>query len=328
MHNKHKVARRFTNPNHVLLSMKVCTSIPFNPISFFLIIFTQRGAQTSTIQSTTFIRGTSRGKTKKRKLKMDKISSELNEPNLAKIIESSIPHSFSYEGYEQLHEEAMDKISVSIYSDFEEAFDGISQTDFKDLLENQEKKMKISLSQEQLKLKTGDSKNFLSVPISSRKSRSASFSIKLTQPRAVNIPEVPIDLKAEIPRIKAYDENDDEVVYAVPNRVLRAENLIRTSSASLTPSDVMSQISSTCDVNKTGFKYSFSFYCKVCNNILNDPRTLDCLHTFCMQCLSKLDASNDLQNNQFWRKISGNSESSCKSTFLSFRIKSLNFSSF
>lgn len=257
---------------------------------------------------------------------------ELSERNLEKVV----GHSFSYDGYEQLHDEAMDQISVSIqYSDYEAASTGTSRNDVKESCENQEKKMKISLSQEQLKLKSG---NFLSVPVSGRKSRSASFSTadKRDENKSMKVnsqfarliesktttaaaPAVPIEANvsqaATPPRIITFDENDDEVVYAVPRRVAKEENEIRTLRASSLPPSTKSvsvvQTSSAAEVNKN-FKYPLSFYCKLCNNLLNDPRTLDCLHSFCMQCLSRLDASNDLQNNQFWRKISGNSDTSCE----------------
>ena len=78
---------------------------------------------------------------------------------------------------------------------------------------------------------------------------------------------------------------------------------IKTSSAS-SPSPSKSVCSMAVDGN---FKYPLAFYCKICNKPFNDPRILDCLHTFCCQCLAQIDASNNLQNNQFWRKASDSS---------------------
>ena len=238
--------------------------------------------------------------------------------------QDSLSHSYSCDGYERLHDEAMDKISVSIhYSDLEETLSGNSRNSLTKASENQEKKMKISLSQEQLRLK-----NFLSVPKITK--NSASFSA-CDEKDGRNL--VKIDLKApdESPKIikssvcssasqnitvmTAKTKSDgggyDEIIYAVPRknstRVLRREI---TSSASSSPSKsvTIAQTSSAFALDGI-FKYPLSFYCKICNNILNDPRTLDCLHSFCVQCLARLDVTNDLQNNQFWRKIS---DSSCE----------------
>lgn len=234
---------------------------------------------------------------------------------------------FSYDGYERLHDEIMDKISVSIQSNFEETFEKCSKSNFViPDVENQkvEKKMKISLSQEQLKLNSN--KNFLTVPVNVRKARSASFSIAdgRTARRIVKINAV-----SEVDTLKlsnnllttervnpdtSIDNKDDinEIIYAVPQKqFLRPTtslcadvNDVKTSSASLvsTKSITLPQMN-----NEANFKYPLAFYCKICNKILDDPRVLDCLHSFCCQCLAQLDASSDLQNNQFWRKISDSS---------------------
>lgn len=225
----------------------------------------------------------------------------------------AVPHSFSYDGYEVLYDEEMDKISVSVlYSDCDEISMKNSQTNLATTIETHEKKMKISLSQEQLKLNLS-SKNLLSVPTTnSRKIRSPSISSAIE-------PEVSRNIQVT-QSVTTFSENYNEVVYAVPRRfvmtgknVMAEKNEIITSSASLSPwkSVTVGQTSSKVQLDKN-FKYPLSFYCNICNNILNDPRTLDCLHSFCMQCLSRLDATNDLQNNQFWRKISERSDTSCK----------------
>lgn len=237
----------------------------------------------------------------------------------------SISHSFSYDGYELLHDEAMDKISVSIhFNDHEEIADGSSRESFAKMSKNHEKKMKISLSQEQLRLNCG-SKNFLSVPRSSRTNCSASFSIE--DEKSVQVPLVIESnttkdsesssnankvISLTPPRITTNEVVDDEIIYAVPRKnsspslSVKEENEAKTSSASPSPSKSVAT-AQTSAFNRD-FKFPLSLYCKICSNVLSDPRTLDCLHSFCVQCLARLDASNDLQNNQFWRKISEHSD--------------------
>lgn len=265
---------------------------------------------------------------------MEKTGTELEGQELDKSRES-ICRSFSYDGYEQLHDEAMDNISVSIqYSDYEET---LSRASYNNLTsENQEKKMKISLSQEQLRLNVNPG-NFLTVPGNSRKFRSAALltADKNNENKAVRInPDIPtliesgfvenneVKIKSTVPPQPSLTETtrinviNDEIVYAVPRRYTpKPVNEITTSSASLSPwksvVSVQTSSTSTAPPNRS-FEYPLAFYCTICNNLLSDPRTLDCLHSFCLQCLARLDASNDLQNNQFWRKISEHSDSSCK----------------
>lgn len=256
---------------------------------------------------------------------MENTSSEMN--GKLEDHQDSLSHSYSCDGYERLHDEAMEKISVSIhYSDLEESLSGNSRNSLTKANENQEKKMKISLSQEQLRLK-----NFLSVPKITKKS--ASFSAS-DEKDGRNLVKIDLEVPAEGPKniissvsssasqnvivTSANAESDsgeyDEIIYAVPRknstRVLRREITLKTSSASSSPSKsvTIAQTSSAFALDGN-YKYPLSFYCKICNNILNDPRTLDCLHSFCVQCLARLDVTNDLQNNQFWRKIS---DSSCE----------------
>lgn len=243
-----------------------------------------------------------------------------------------VPRSFSCDGYEQLHEEAMDNISVSIqYSDNEETLSKSSQYNL--VNEKSEKKMKISLSQEQLRLNV-NSRNFLTISGNNRKSRAPSVSTAEIHNGSKSVREdstVPILIDSKFvenneetinfnsvaispsPKI-TMDVKSDEVLYAVPRRYSpKDDNEITTSSASPSPwkSVGTAQTSSKSTApSYNSFKYPLSFYCKICNNLQSDPRTLDCLHTFCMQCLARLDASNDMQNNQFWRKICEHSETS------------------
>lgn len=196
---------------------------------------------------------------------------------------------FPYDGYERLHDEVMDQISVSIHSDGDELFQKCNL--------GNETKMKISLSQEQLKL--NGNKNFLTVPIEKKKTRSLSFSIANAE-SVKNPLEISQDLQRiePSPSTSSHCQSVSEIIYAVPKKPLKS------SSAPLHDDDAILLLTQSPDVK---FKYPLMFYCKICNNILNDPRTLNCLHTFCCECLARLDASNDLQNNQFWRKISDSS---------------------
>ncbi|KAL7029250.1 hypothetical protein ACKWTF_006167 [Chironomus riparius] len=240
--------------------------------------------------------------------------------------DNMIDDTFNCDGYERLHDEIMDQISVSIHSNFEDAFAKCSKSNLviADVENQVEKKMKISLSQEQLKLNS--SKNFLTVPVNVRKARSASFSIadgkaarrnvKIHAVNEVDTLKLSNNLLT-VERVKPDTLNDNkddinEVIYAVPQKhFLRPTtslcsdvNDVKTSSASLasTKSITLPQMN-----NEVDFKYPLSFYCKFCNKVLDDPRVLDCLHSFCCQCLAQLDASSDLHNNQFWRKISDSS---------------------
>lgn len=43
------------------------------------------------------------------------------------------------------------------------------------------------------------------------------------------------------------------------------------------------------------------FKCGICLNVLNDPRVLDCLHTFCLECLHKIENTN--QNKSVSHKV-------------------------
>lgn len=239
---------------------------------------------------------------------MENRRDEVNEKKLEDH-QASLFHSYHCESYER----AMDKISLQ-FSDYEEAFDGSSRSS---LTKAAEKKMKISLTQEQLKL-SGSAKNFLTVQKNNKKSASFSTSDKTdarmnsrteSSSRVQSLEDLtvtPLTIMVE----------PEEIIYAVPHKHYMTqfskmqEIEIRTSSASSLPSKsvTIAQTPSTSELDRN-FKYPLSFYCKICNNVLSDPRTLDCLHSFCLQCLAQVDVTNDLQNNQFWRKIS---DSSCE----------------
>lgn len=249
---------------------------------------------------------------------MENRSDEVNEKKLEDH-QASLFHSYHCESYER----AMDKISLQ-FSDYEEAFEGSSRNSLTKATENHEKKMKISLSQEQLRL-NGSGKNFLSVPKSTKKSASFSSSDKKDAKNSLRS-----ESSSRVQSLENLNLNQvitvtpptverNEIIYAVPRKLYTLQtphfskkqgNELKTSSASSLPSKsvTIAQTSSTSELDRN-FKYPLSFYCKICNNVLSDPRTLDCLHSFCVQCLARIDVTNDLQNNQFWRKIS---DSSCE----------------
>lgn len=193
-------------------------------------------------------------------------------------------HNDDDDGYERLHDEEMDQISVSVHSDCEGIFAKCSQTN---LIESGGK-MKISLSQEQLKLNSNKN-NFLTVPSTSKKSRSLSFSvgtIKIPNSESIDMLKIePMPSSSSV----------SEIIYAVPQK---------PKKVSIDDGCMIESMTTAPSTPEVTFKHPLKFYCKICNDIFKDPRTLNCLHTFCCQCLAQLDATNDLQNNQFWRKIS------------------------
>lgn len=229
---------------------------------------------------------------------------------------------FPSDGYEQLHDEEMDQISVSVHSDCDGIFSKHSQINLVG-----DTKMKISLSQEQLKLySSGDgggssNKNFLTVPMNTKKTRSLSFSSPSED--ILRISQQLKEKKILQPMSSAMHGSVNEIIYAVPQKPKKITSAIHIDDEIIQPSSV-----ATTTSPEVKFKYPLMFYCKLCNDILKDPRTLNCLHTFCCQCLSQMDVTNNLQNNQFWRKISDSSSGRDKFNFMMiFTLHILSFSS-
>lgn len=52
------------------------------------------------------------------------------------------------------------------------------------------------------------------------------------------------------------------------------------------------------------------FKCGVCLNVLNDPRVLDCLHTFCLDCLYGIENTNQSKSVSHKANAPGNNENS------------------
>lgn len=50
------------------------------------------------------------------------------------------------------------------------------------------------------------------------------------------------------------------------------------------------------------------YKCHVCKNVISDPRVLECLHSFCCNCLIELEAIEYGTVNQFWSKPTDESE--------------------
>ncbi|XP_053692347.1 tripartite motif-containing protein 45 [Sabethes cyaneus] len=45
------------------------------------------------------------------------------------------------------------------------------------------------------------------------------------------------------------------------------------------------------------------YLCGICRKLCNEPRVLDCLHSFCKRCLIELEASTHNGSNLFWRRM-------------------------
>lgn len=241
-------------------------------------------------------------------------------------------NSISFDGYERLHDDLMDNASVSIhysdFSDFDDAFN-ISRTN--SVIFNEVKKIKISLSQEQLKLNCEVDKNHLNVPkaksfhrIRTSSPSAATTSNSMEDKNEEFLPPPPLclfekpesyheitSLFPEHPQ-KSVSNNSilyDEIFYAIPNKAPSSSksyehDVIAEEIERFPPPQSFEYHHMNFGISRGSFRYPFSFYCQICNNILQDPRILDCLHSFCVKCLVKIDASNNLENNQFWRKIS------------------------
>jgi hypothetical protein len=232
---------------------------------------------------------------------------------ILKSDEESMKNSLSVDGYERLHDEAMDKASISIhFSDCDDIFENSRANS---VIFNDVKKIKISLSQEQMRLNSEKDKNFLSVPKASsfHKLRSpTTFSIcenKIEDFNSSQILSEKSDDSVSYQKIFHHNTNipnhsiqHDEFYYAIPNKPSTSKSNEIQSLSNIVTKEIHS-----FEFPSNSMNLPSSFYCKICNNILTDPRILDCLHTFCVLCLSKLDASSNLENNQFWRKISDTS---------------------
>lgn len=230
-------------------------------------------------------------------------------------------NSISFDGYERLHDDLMDNASVSVhYSDYGDAFN-ISRNN--SVIFNEVKKIKISLSQEQLKLNCGVDKNHLNVP----KAKSF-YRIRTPSPSAAttsNSMEDKIEEFLPPPPQCLFEKPDsyheiansnvsnnsilyDEIFYAIPNKApsskSQEQDVIEKEIERFPTPQSFVYHQANFGSSSGSFRYPLSFYCQICNNILRDPRILDCLHSFCVKCLVKIDTSNNLENNQFWRKIS------------------------
>lgn len=262
-------------------------------------------------------------------------------------IELEEENAFSYDGYERLHDEAMDKISVNIlYSENEGDENYFSElstnTTLKGLLKKQEnnekKKIKISLSQEQIKpINSKYLSNLLSVPVSGKKHRSASFAVGDRQSvglfsspaiqsgklvpgsnpiSSLEISEMDVmndkilianDSKLSSKQMITLTPAVDEIVYDVPRTnssqptqlFMKVGNNIKTNSQTSNSPRLSMETVSSYNIH---LKFPHTFYCKMCSNILNDPRVLNCLHSFCFKCLANFDASLSFQSNPYWTK--------------------------
>ena len=287
------------------------------------------------------------------------------------VIKSDIEqeeNAFSYDGYERLHDEAMDKISVNIlYSENEGDENYFSElpdnSALKGLLKKQnnkeKKKIKISLSQEQIKPTNSKHLNFLSAPINVKKHRSASFavgdrqSVGLFSSSVIQsgkfIPGINPITSLEISELDVMNDkilipNDsnfsseqmitltpavDEIVYDVPrtSSSLPTQLFMKVGNNNKTTSLVSNSprhSKETFYSYNINLKFPNTFYCKMCSNILNDPRVLNCLHSFCFKCLANFDASLSFQSNPYWTKAGDINDADWNSKYIEVNSVILN----
>ncbi|XP_055548370.1 tripartite motif-containing protein 45 [Wyeomyia smithii] len=62
------------------------------------------------------------------------------------------------------------------------------------------------------------------------------------------------------------------------------------------------EILTVYDVFPTDF-LPVKYLCGICKKLCNEPRVLDCLHSFCKRCLIELETSSQSGSNLFWRRI-------------------------
>lgn len=194
---------------------------------------------------------------------------------------------------------------------------------------NDSKKIKVSLSQEQIK------SNMRQTDV--KKARSRSFSVD-RKPMSIYFPQAAKIKHNLVPTVitqDIFEEDSPKVDVKVDNRILIVPRIeepkpknqtlkpmassvsrlsvlnpnIRTSHTSLASgiSGVLSAVSidiPTLNTSFKPFKYPEELQCKICLNLLKDPRILDCLHSFCLQCLIDMDSFNSHGSNH-WRNLSG-----------------------
>lgn len=194
---------------------------------------------------------------------------------------------------------------------------------------NDLKKIKVSLSQDQIKSNMKQTNDVTRI-------RSNSFTLD-RKAMSIYFPKVKHNLIPTVITQDIFEEVDSpkEEVKEVENKILIVPRIeepvnftpkhqtlkpvassvsklsvqnpdIRTSFTSLASgvSGVLSGISVESSTPFKPFKYPEELQCKICLNLLKDPRILDCLHSFCLQCLIDMDSFNGHGPNH-WRNVSG-----------------------
>lgn len=171
-------------------------------------------------------------------------------------------------------------------------------------------KIKVSLSQEQI---LNQSNRFRSTIKRSQSTNiqkslvSPSGAVGLNRGNSIRPSLIPVKIK-EQPKLRAItltpnnDSNGKEIQKYRPVRKLSApferRNYISPQESALSslPLTMSQSLDPTVQPSKNTFNGMLDkFKCGICLNVLSDSRVLDCLHTFCLECLYSIENTNQLK---------------------------------